>query len=329
MSRRREGGTPAAGADDAATRFGVLVVDKPAGITSHAAVAEAAARLGVRRAGHAGTLDPMATGVLLVCLGEATKIAGLLTGEDKAYEGAFELGRETDTLDAEGKVVRERLAEAAGVDREALLAGMARFIGDIEQVPPMYSAVRQGGRRLHELARAGREVDRAPRSVRIGQFDLLAFEPPVGRFAVDCSKGTYIRSLVADLGETLGCGAHLRELRRTRSGAFSQDSAVPLAELTPETAALPGRLVRPAEALRHLPRVSLSPEIATAVLSGKPMLWKNLSDRPAPAGVVCLLAPEGDLLALIEAETDGRIRYRRVLPRLPARTPLTKVETET
>jgi tRNA pseudouridine55 synthase len=298
----------------AGSASGVLVVDKPAGITSHAAVAEVARRLRAVRAGHAGTLDPMATGVLLVCLGEATKIAGLLLGEDKAYEGELELGRETDTLDAEGQVVRERPAEAAAIHRVALAAAMARFLGPGQQVPPMYSAVRQGGRRLHQLARAGHEVERAPRPVIIRRFDLLSFDPPRARFAVDCSKGTYVRSLVADLGEALGCGAHLTALRRTRSGGFGLDRAIPLAGVNPDAVAAPGCLVSPAEALAHLPQVVLSPAHERAVATGKPMLWKELSPLPAPSDPVCLLTSDGHLLALIDVEA-GRVRYRRVLPR--------------
>jgi tRNA pseudouridine55 synthase len=302
----------------AAVLSGVLVVDKPAGITSHAAVAEVARRLRARRAGHAGTLDPMATGVLLVCLGEATKIAGLLLSDDKAYDGELELGRETDTLDAEGKVVRERPAEAAAVGRDALAAAMAGFVGDGKQVPPMFSAVRQGGRRLHELARAGQEVERAPRPIAIRRFDLVSFAPPRAAFAVDCSKGTYVRSLVADLGQALGCGAHLTALRRTRSGRFALDRAIPLANII-GSEAVAGRLVEPAEALAHLTQIRLSDVHARAVEHGKPLLWKDLSPDEPPGGPICLLAPGGQLLALVEVES-ARIRYRRVIPHSPAGT---------
>jgi tRNA pseudouridine55 synthase len=294
------------------TPSGVLVVDKPAGITSHTAVAEAARRVGAARAGHGGTLDPMATGVLLVCIGDATKIAGLLLSDDKAYEGELELGCETDTLDAEGQVVRERRAEAAAVDRAMLMTAMAEVAARGTQVPPMYSAVRQGGRRLHELARAGQEVERAPRPISIARFELTDFAPPRARFAVDCSKGTYVRTLVADVGEALGCGAHLTALRRTRSGPFGIELAVPLAELTPDLLNLPGRLVAPAQALAHLPQISLSAAQARAAETGKPMLWKDLSPDPAPSGPLCFIAPGGDLLALVEVE-GGKIRYRRVL----------------
>jgi tRNA pseudouridine55 synthase len=269
-------------------------------------------RVGAKRAGHAGTLDPMATGVLLVCVGDATKIAGLLLADDKAYDGELELGCETDTLDAEGQIVRERRAEAAAVDRAALAAAMAEVAARGTQVPPMYSAVRQGGRRLHELARAGQEVERAPRPVSIARFELLDFAPPRARFAVDCSKGTYVRSLVADLGEALGCGAHLTALRRTRSGPFGLDLAVPLVDLTPDVLNLPGRLVPPARALAHLPQISLSAGQARAAETGKPMLWKDLSPDPAPSGPICFITPGGELLALVEVE-GGRVRYRRVL----------------
>jgi tRNA pseudouridine55 synthase len=293
---------------------GVLIVDKPAAVTSHTVVAEVSRRLGGIRAGHAGTLDPMATGVLLVCVGEATKIAGLLLSDDKAYDGELELGRETDTLDADGRVTRERVAEAAAVDREALRAAMDRFVGSIQQVPPMFSAVRQGGRRLHELARAGQEVERASRSVVIRSFELGSFDPPRARFAVDCSKGTYVRTLAADLGEALGCGAHLTALRRTRSGRFGIDRALPLDEVNLDRVAIPGTLVGSAEALADLPQVALTSDQARAAEVGKPLFWKDLASGPEPAGAACLLAPDGHLLALVDVEA-GRIRYRRVLPR--------------
>ncbi len=297
-------------ASSAGAISGVLALDKPGGITSHAAVAEVARRLGVSHAGHGGTLDPMATGVLLVCLGEATKIAGLLLSDDKSYEGELELGRETDTLDAEGRITAERPAEAAAVEKSALAAAMAGLVGRSEQVPPMYSAVRRRGQRLHELARAGLEVEREPRDVTVHRFELLSHDPPRARFAVECSKGTYVRSLVADLGRSLGCGAHLTALRRTRSGGFAIDRAIPLADVTP--AVLAAHLVAAAEALRHLVQVRLTPEQARAASTGKPLSWKDLSPEAPPSGAICLLDPGGRLLALVEV--DGiRIRYRRVL----------------
>jgi len=289
---------------------GVLVVDKPAGLTSHQVVAEVSRRLGRAKTGHAGTLDPMATGVLVVLVGEATKIAQVLTADDKAYEGELELGVETDTLDAEGTVVRERRAEAAAIDRPALVAAMSRLLGASQQIPPMYSAVKVEGRRLHQIARAGAEVERAARPIEIARFDLTGFDPPRAAFAVDCSKGTYVRSLVADLGDGLGCGAHLTRLRRTGSGSFDLSRALPLAEVGPESA-LP-RLVSLAEAVRHLPRALVPAELERAVLTGKPLKWNDLSADVAPAGPVALVAGSA-LLALAEVEPETtRVRYRRV-----------------
>ena len=289
---------------------GVLVIDKPAGRTSHQVVAEVSRRLGGVRTGHAGTLDPMATGVLVVLVGEATKIAQVLTADQKSYEGTLELGVETDTLDAEGAVVSERRAEAARVDRPALEAAMAGFRGAGQQTPPMYSAVRVEGRRLHELARAGAEVERAARPVEIRRFELLRFEPPRADFAVECSKGTFVRSLVADLGTALGCGAHLTRLRRTRSGPFDLSRALALADVAPGTAG--ARLVSLADAVAHLPRADVPPDQERAVSTGKPLKWNEISRDPAPAGMVALVGG-GALLALAEVEPESaRVRYRRV-----------------
>lgn len=289
---------------------GVLVIDKPAGRTSHQVVAEVSRRLGGAKTGHAGTLDPMATGVLVVLVGEATKIAQVLTADDKAYQGELELGVETDTLDAEGTVVRERRAEAAAIGRGALEAAMAALRGAGQQTPPMYSAIKQAGRRLHEIARAGSEVERAARPVDIARFDLVDFDPPRAAFAVECSKGTYVRSLVADLGAALGCGAHLTRLRRTRSGPFAIESALPLDAVEPGSAA--ARLVPLAAAVGHLPRAEVPPDLSRAVLTGKPLKWNDLSPQPAPSGAIALVAG-GALLALAEVEPGtARVRYRRV-----------------
>jgi tRNA pseudouridine55 synthase len=296
--------------DRSAVIDGVLVVDKPAGRTSHQVVAEVSRRLGRVKTGHAGTLDPMATGVLVVLVGEATKIAQVLTADDKAYEGELELGAETDTLDADGRLVRERRAEAAGIDRPSLEAAMSRLLGATWQTPPMFSAVRVEGRRLHEIARAGVEVERAARPVEVRRFELLAYDPPRAAFAVECSKGTYVRSLVADLGSVLGCGAHLTRLRRTRSGPFDLARAIPLEEVGPASVA--ACLIPLAEAVEHLPRAEVPPAHERAVSTGKPLKWNDLSSEVAPPGMVALVAG-GALLALAEVEPDtSRVRYRRV-----------------
>ncbi|HET7502622.1 MAG TPA: tRNA pseudouridine(55) synthase TruB [Kofleriaceae bacterium] len=226
---------------------GVLVLDKPPGMSSAVAVARVRHALGVDRAGHGGTLDPIATGVLPICVGAATKLAQFLLADDKAYEAEGVLGVETDTLDRTGRVVAERPAE---ISRDALLEALARHLGEQDQVPPMYSAIKQGGVRLYQRARAGEQVERAPRRIRIDRLELLGFAPPRFRIAIACSKGTYVRSLIADIGATLGAGAHLAELRRTRSGRFSIEQAVALdqvagAPLVPleRATGLPSRVV--------------------------------------------------------------------------------------
>ncbi|HEY5923360.1 MAG TPA: tRNA pseudouridine(55) synthase TruB [Kofleriaceae bacterium] len=198
---------------------GVLVLDKPPNMSSAAAVDHVKKRLGAKRAGHGGTLDPIATGVLPICLGEATKLAAYLLADDKAYEADALLGVETDTLDRTGNVTATR--DCGAITREQVEAALAARLGEQDQVPPMFSAIKQGGVRLYHRARAGEEVERAPRRVRIDRLELLAFEPPTIRVAIACSKGTYVRSLVADIGTALGCGAHMAELRRTRSGKFT------------------------------------------------------------------------------------------------------------
>jgi tRNA pseudouridine55 synthase len=289
---------------------GVIVVDKPAGMTSAAVVAEARRQLGVRRIGHTGTLDPMATGVLPLCVGEGTKLAAHLLAEDKEYEGELELGTETDTLDAEGQVTRVERAAAAGIDRVALAQGMAAFEGPGAQVPPMFSAVKHRGRRLHELARAGEVVERVARPILVHHFALAAgpARDLRARFTVHCSKGTYVRSLVSDLGRRLGCGAHLTALRRVRAGAFGIDQAVPLSELGQRG---PAQLIDPARAVAHLPAAVVPAALLGAVRDGRRLPWQQISGAPAPAGAVRLLTPAGQLLSLAEV-VGGRLHHQRV-----------------
>ncbi|HEX4418181.1 MAG TPA: tRNA pseudouridine(55) synthase TruB [Kofleriaceae bacterium] len=217
---------------------GVLVIDKPTGASSAHVVEHVRRALHIQRAGHGGTLDPIATGVLAICVGAGTKLAQFLLADDKAYEADGLFGVTTDTLDRTGRVVTERPAE---VSRDALLAALAAHTGTLDQIPPMYSAIKQGGVRLYDRARAGEEVERAPRRIRIDRLELLAFEPPRFRLAVACSKGTYVRSLIADLGDALGPGAHLTELRRTRSGQFTLAQAVSLDRLAEATVIPPAR----------------------------------------------------------------------------------------
>lgn len=285
---------------------GVLVIDKPAGLTSATTVDRVRRSLGLARAGHGGTLDPLATGVLVVCVGAATKLAQFLLADDKAYVADGVLGIETDTLDRTGRIVAER---AVDVSRDALLAALAAHTGDQHQIPPMYSAIKQGGVRLYHRARHGEEVERAPRPIRIDRLELLAFDPPRFRLAIRCSKGTYVRSLIADLGRALGAGAHLAELRRTRSGRFAIEQAVPLDRLGDAT------LIPPHEAI-DLPRVVVPAALLPQVLSGVQLPLTTWTENVSQFQI---LAENGTLVAVAHAEA-GRTVYDRVFPELSAGT---------
>lgn len=284
---------------------GVLVVDKPKGITSFDVVREVRRALGQKKVGHTGTLDPMATGVLPVCVGEGTKIAQFITEATKAYDATLKLGATTDTLDAEGKVLLTRPVPA--LDAATLEAAFARFRGPQQQVPPMYSAVKVGGKRLYELARAGEEVERAARDVTVYELVLRDFSADEVKFSVTCSKGFFVRTLAAELGETLGCGGHLVALRRTQSGPFTLAQAMPLAEvqaLGPKAAA---RLVPLVDALADLPEVQVTEAEAARVRHG------GVVEVASPkAGVVRVMGPGGVLLAVADVQR-GRLVYRRVL----------------
>ncbi len=202
---------------------GILNVNKDAGRTSFDVVSLVRRGTGVRRVGHAGTLDPAATGVLLVCLGQAVRISEYIMDLPKTYRAVIELGRSTDTYDAEGSTTQR--AESGDVSREAVRATLERFVGEIQQIPPAFSAVKIQGQRSYRLARKGQNVELKPRRVRIYRIELLRFEPPLVEIEVECGKGTYIRSLAHDLGGALGCGAHLASLIRTRIGPFDIESA--------------------------------------------------------------------------------------------------------
>lgn len=207
----------------------VINLNKPQGITSHQAVETVRKRCGIRKAGHAGTLDPLATGVLLVCTGEATKITRFLSELDKEYIVVMKLGEETDTYDAEGTVVRR--TEPGSVGMEDVEKVLPAFSGTIEQIPPMYSAVKVGGKPLYKLARKGVTVEREKRVVTVHEISITRFSPPFLEMRVACSRGTYIRTLCHDLGEVLGVGAHVTRLERTRIGGFRVADAVALDEV--------------------------------------------------------------------------------------------------
>ena len=264
-----------------ATEEGLLVIDKPAGITSHDAVDRIRRALDVRKVGHAGTLDPSATGLLLIGVGRATRLLRFLGDLPKLYEGTGVLGIETTTLDAEGEVVREAGVDVAEAD---LRETMGSFIGRIEQVPPAYSAVKVGGEKLYRAARAGRAVEAAPRTVEVYALDLTGFSSPRFDFRVRCSAGTYVRSLVADVGARLGCGAHLERLRRTAIGPFTVEEAV-----TPDE---PGRLLPLERAVEHLPSLRLQEEEARAAVHGQCL---GPTGIPGPYRAI---APDGRLIGI-------------------------------
>lgn len=302
MSRRNDGVGPS----------GICIVDKPTGWTSHDVVARARKLLGTRKVGHAGTLDPMATGVLVLGVGRATRLLTFITGVDKDYEAVIRFGIETDSLDADGEVTVRHDVEQ--LDADAVAAAAAELTGDLLQVPPMVSAIKVDGRRLHELAREGVEVERAPRAVRVDRFDLTPTDDPlVWTASVRCSSGTYVRSLAADLGHALGVGAHLAGLRRTRVGPFGIDEATELEHpvLLPMSAGV-----------RHLRSVTVDPDTAAQVRHGRVLPAAprfRVSDGPVESadpvddGPWGVLDGDGILLAVYERNGVDRVKPAVVL----------------
>lgn len=265
---------------------GLVVVDKPAGWTSHDVVARCRKIFGQRRIGHAGTLDPDATGVLLVGLGRVTRLLRFLTDLPKTYVAEVVLGTTTTTLDDSGAMV-DRF-DMRSVTIADARAAAATLVGDIQQVPPMVSAVKVGGQRLHELARRGEQVERDARPVTVYRFDVDATpDPGLLSIAVECSSGTYVRVLAADLGERLGGGAHLRKLRRTAIGSFTDAQAVVLHDVGPS------HLLTPADALRDYPSATVDDAEAQSVMHGREIGAQH-------EGAWRVLGPTGDLLAVYE-----------------------------
>ncbi len=271
------------------TTHGIAVVDKPAGVTSHDVVAMLRKRFGERQVGHGGTLDPSATGVLVVAVGKATKLLRFVEKTRKAYLGEIAFGTETDTLDADGVVTATH--DMGDIDLAAAQALVDEHLtGDIEQVPPMVSAIKIDGKRLHELAREGIEVERPPRPVNVYSFQLMPTdEPNVLLAAVECSPGTYIRTLAADLGTLLGGGAHLRKLRRTAVGRFTIGEAAPPDEC---------ELLPVSEAVRTLDRIDITTKLADLVANGRVL------PRFEGEGPWALFDPDGALVAVYEAFGD-------------------------
>ncbi len=276
---------------------GVLNVNKPSGPTSHDVVAHVRRAAGIKRVGHSGTLDPLASGVLLVCLGKATRIVEYLLDWPKSYRATAVFGIETDSEDSTGATTRE--AEAAYVTRDLTESILPRFVGKIRQVPPMVSAVHHEGKRLYDLARAGKTVEREPREIEIHSIKLIDFQPgtrPTAVLDVDCSKGTYIRTLCADIGRSLDCGGHMSALVRTAIGRFRAEDAVALDEV--DAGRFEGALHPIDEVLSDMVSVRLTGEQAEKALHGTEIPAEEVPDAPAAGSLVRLHDPEGRLLGI-------------------------------
>lgn len=280
---------------------GIFNIDKPAGRTSFQVVSLVRRLSGVRRVGHAGTLDPSATGVLVVCLGQATRLVEYMMEATKVYRGEVRLGITTDTLDATGTPVSQ--ADPSNIDRRQVEEALTAFVGEIDQVPPMFSALKYNGEPLYRYARAQRQVERQARRVTIHRLQLLAFRPPLATIEVECGKGTYIRALAHDLGQQLGCGAHLAALARLRVGPFTLDDACSLPQL--EAAFQEGRwqslLHPPDAALPSLPAVTLSEPQERAVRFGQCLAADSLEPAQAVENdQLCrAYSPRGQLMAIL------------------------------
>ena len=287
---------------------GILILDKPAGFTSNGALQKVRKLLAARKAGHGGSLDSMATGVLPICFGHATRTLSLLLEADKVYQGLCRLGVTTTTADGDGEIVRERpVPELGDQDIERALEGMR---GVIKQVPPMYSALKHKGRRLYDLARQGIEVKREGREITIHELRLESREGNDLSLYVHCSKGTYIRTLAEDIGSKLGCGAHLAALRRLRAGPFSSEDMVGMEEIeAADMERRQGMLLPVDKALSHYPRIEVAPGLRRRLCHGNPV---SLPDVPA-SGSVRLYDDNSELFAVGKILADGRVAPSMVL----------------
>lgn len=273
---------------------GVLVIDKPVGLTSHDVVQVIRKGTNIRRAGHTGTLDPRASGVLVVLVGPAVRLSEYVSASDKRYQAIIRLGATTDTYDEDGSVLTSSPVE---ITEEQFENALKQFIGEIEQVPPPYSAVKVNGKKAYEMAREGEEVELAPRIINVYNLELLEWAPPEAVIDVYCSSGTYVRSLANDLGKVLGCGAHLVGLRRTKSGRFTLRDAVPLRKL--RDAFDQGNwyqyLIPAAEALSDWPAIELNSEQLDAIRHGN-----RIQSEPGSTGWARGVSQQGELVALLE-----------------------------
>lgn len=291
---------------------GILLLDKPAGITSNAALQQVKRLFQARKAGHTGSLDPLASGVLPICLGEATKISAFLLEADKRYLVEVALGVRTTTADADGEIVAT--TPVPPLDGALLDGVLARFTGRLQQVPPMYSALKRHGQPLYRLARRGIDVERAPRDIEIFALQLLRFDAQTIVLEVHCSKGTYIRSLAEDIGAALGCAAHVRALRRTAVGAFRVNEAIALPALEATArengiTTLDTCLVLMESAIRHWPEVRLTEDVAALVRHGQAVVVPHAPTR----GLVRIFGGRSGFLGVGQVLEDGRVAPKRLV----------------
>ena len=290
---------------------GILLLDKPIGMTSNAALQRVKRLFNANKAGHTGNLDPMASGLLPICLGEATKVSGFLLDSDKHYTGTAKLGERTNSGDADGEVLETRPVEVYSEAR--IREVFSRFTGEISQIPPMHSAIKVDGQPLYKLAHQGIEIERKPRQVEIFSLHLLAQRENELDIDVHCSKGTYIRTLVQDIGEELGCGAHLSALRRTGAGPFDLENSLTLAELEQLAEdgfeAMDAHLLPMEFALADWPQLRLTPDSAHYLCQGQAVQVPKAPTR----GWVCLFADDDRFLGVGQILSDGRVAPRRLI----------------
>lgn len=285
---------------------GVLLLNKPVGLTSNTALQKAKRLLNAQKAGHTGTLDPFADGLLPLCYGEATKFSHYLLDADKTYHAVMQLGTTTTTGDPEGEVMQ---TSPVTVSCEDIRTAMAAFIGEIEQIPPMHSALKHQGRPLYEYARAGIVIDRPPRRITIHTLDLIDCTLPQVRFSVRCSSGTYIRTLAQDIGAKLGCGAHLTELTRTESGTFRLTAAYTLEQLDATDPEARVASLLPSDCLlRHLPEVQLDHTARVALCQGR-----SFASQFVPAPLIRVYDLQHRFLGLARVDPDGVIAPHRLI----------------
>lgn len=280
---------------------GILVVDKPEGISSAGLVSQVKRRLKAKKVGHCGTLDPFASGVVVCCVNKATRLSGFFLHGDKRYEATLRLGVETDTQDLTGNIVSESPVD---IPEETIRSVFDALIGPMKQCPPVYSALKHQGVPLYKLARAGRPIQKPPRDIVIHHLEILAADPPDIRFEVACSGGTYVRTLAADIGRMLGCGAHLRKLVRTASGQFTLKEALTPAEVASlaASASLGHRMIDMSDALAFMPKRTAAPWTADKIRHGKPLTESDI-ERPetdSPSGCLRVVDSDDRLIAIIE-----------------------------